>query len=71
MIGATEVSAIDRSVGELWEQVVYTCNRVIHQANLFGFQLMSFPEPNVHDVSKQLDSVVCSLLDMLVRTADP
>lgn len=62
--------AIDQSVQELWEQVVQTCNRVIHQTKIHGFQLMAIADPNVHEVSKMLDLYVCPLLDNLVKEAE-
>lgn len=61
---------VDQSVQELWEQVVQTCNRVINQAEMHGFQLMALADPNVHEVSKMLDLIVCPLLDSLVKDAE-
>lgn len=58
---------VDGKVHELWENVVATCNRVLHQAEFYGFQLMSLPDPNIHDIAKTFDTLVIPLLDSLVR----
>lgn len=63
------VSPVDQKVEELWESVVATCNRVISQSKLYGFQLMSLPDPNIHKVSQALNVVVCPLLDKLTMQA--
>lgn len=58
---------VDGKVHELWESVVSTCNRVLYQAEFYGFQLMSLPEPNVHEIAKLFDTLVIPLLDQLAR----
>ena len=69
MSDGQEHSSVDQSVEELWESVVHTCNRVISQAEFYGFQLMSLPDPNIHEVSKSLNLIVCPLLDELTNQA--
>lgn len=61
---------VDGKVHELWESVVTTCNRVLYLAEFYGFQLMSLPDPNVHDLAKMFDTVVIPLLDQLARDHD-
>lgn len=64
------VSTIDAAVTEFWGHVVDTCNRIISQANVYGFEFMDLPEPNVYQVSKALDSFVCPFLDTVTRIGD-
>lgn len=58
---------VDDKVQELWNHVVQVCNRVLYQANVYGFQLMSIPEPNIHAVAKSFDTIVIPLLDDLAN----
>ncbi len=60
-------SAVDGKVQELWESVVSTCNKVLSHADLYGFQLMSLPNPNIHHMAKLFDTVVIPILDDLAR----
>lgn len=64
------VSAIDKAVTEVWDDVIQICNLVMKQANIYGFELMGSTEPNVHQVSKLLDSVISPLLDTMMRIGD-
>lgn len=63
-------SAIDATITEFWGQVVHTCNRILSQAKVYGFEFMDLPEPNVYQVSKALDSYVCPFLDKIIREGD-
>lgn len=59
--------AIDQRVQELWEQVIYSCNRVLKHANVHGFEFMHIPNPNVREMAWMLDKIVCPLLDSLAE----
>jgi hypothetical protein len=61
---------VDKKVHDLWESVVTTCNKVLHHANFYGFQLMSLPNPNIHEIAKLFDTIVIPLLDDLARNYD-
>ena len=61
---------IDGRIQEIWEKVIHTCNRVLHQANYHGFELMHKANPNVHEVARTLEHIICPLLDEIVRNAD-
>lgn len=58
---------VDGKIQELWENVVISCNKILHNAELYGFQLMEIPDPNVHMVKKMFDQVVIPLLDDLAN----
>jgi hypothetical protein len=61
---------IDCKVEELWENVVRSCNSVLSHAEIYGFQLMNIPDPNVRKIAKTFDSIVIPLLDELARDYD-
>jgi hypothetical protein len=58
---------VDDKVQELWDHVVYSCNKILHQAEVYGFQLMNIPDPNVHKIAKSFDTIVIPLLDDLAN----
>lgn len=58
---------IDGKVQELWENVVHSCNKVLSHAEIYGFQLMEIPDPNVRKIAKMFDTIVIPLLDELAR----
>lgn len=62
-----EDKIIDGKVQELWEGVVQTVNKVTKHADIYGFELMTIPDPDVHKLSRMLDMVVVPLLDDLIR----
>ena len=45
-------SQIDGKVQALWDNVVATCNRVLIDADVYGFELMGLADPNVHQIAK-------------------
>ncbi len=63
-------SKVDGKVQVLWDSVVSSCNTVLHHADMYGFQLMTLPDPNIHQIAKLFDVVVIPLLDELVRDCD-
>lgn len=63
-------NSVDGKVQLLWDSVVKTCNTVLHHADMYGFQLMSLPNLDVHQMAKMLDTVVIPLLDGLARDYD-
>jgi hypothetical protein len=64
-----EVIISDKIYG-LWEDVRKTCNRVLQQANMYGFGLMHIPDPNVKNVAQTLNFVVVPMLDKLADKAE-
>ncbi|KAF3978732.1 MAG: hypothetical protein HFP77_00400 [Methylococcales symbiont of Iophon sp. n. MRB-2018] len=60
-------SIVDAKVQELWSNVVISCNKVLSHAELYGFQLMDLPNPNVRQIAKAFDTIVIPLLDELAR----
>ena len=60
-------AVVDGKVDELWHKVVYSCNKIMNQAEIYGIQLMDIPEPNIHQIAKLFDSIVIPLLDELAR----
>ncbi len=64
------VSIVDGKVERLWEHVVRSCNTILHHADLYGFELMTIPDPNVHQIAKMFDSIVIPLLDDLAKNYD-
>lgn len=58
---------VDGKVQELWENVVHSCNKVLSHAEVYGFQLMDIPDPNVRKIAKAFDTIVIPLLDDLAR----
>jgi hypothetical protein len=61
---------IDGKVQELWNNVVHSCNKVLSHAEIYGFQLMDIPDPNVRQIAKAFDTIVIPLLDELARDYD-
>lgn len=61
---------VSKKVQKLWEHVVVSCNKVLHHADFYGFQLMELPDPNVHQVAKMFDQIIIPMLDDLVRNYD-
>jgi energy-converting hydrogenase Eha subunit H len=57
-----EVRAI---VAEMWKKTVRLCTTVLHQVDLFTFDLMQLPDPNIMDFEKIMRFVVCPLLDQV------
>lgn len=62
-----EDKIIDEHVQVLWEGVVQTLNKVIHHANIYGFELMTIPDPDVHKISQALDNVVLPTLEIIIK----
>lgn len=56
---------VDDKVQALWENVVQACNKILYHAKVYGFQLMTIPDPNIHDIARTFDTVVIPLLDDL------
>lgn len=63
-------SIVDLNVQKLWGHVVTSCNRVLHHAEVYGFQLMDLPDPNIHQMANVIDTVVLPVLDELARRYD-
>lgn len=61
---------IDGKVQILWDNVVFSCNKVLIHADVYGFQLMGIPDPDVHKIAKMFDTIVIPLLDELARDYD-
>ena len=59
-------AAIQKKVYELWEQVFLASNRVLRNANVYGFELMEIiAEPNLDQLRRSL-SVVEFILDRIL-----
>ena len=69
-IESLEDKIIDGKIQELWENVVRVVNKVTMHADLYGFELMDIPDPDVHKLTKTLDLVVVPLLDELIKTVE-
>ncbi|HRJ52301.1 MAG TPA: hypothetical protein PLE99_06015 [Candidatus Thiothrix moscowensis] len=63
-------SLIDDEVKAIYEEVIHTCNRIINHSNIYGFQLMHIPDPNIHQMSRTLDEMVVPIIDRLVVYGD-
>ena len=61
---------IDGKIQDLWEGVVAVVNKVTKHADVYGFELMTIPDPDVHKLTRALDMVVVPYLDELVRTVE-
>lgn len=67
--GATE-QLIDSEVHDMYVSVIQTCNKLLRQADLLGFENMSEPDPNIHEMSRSLDTVVIPVIEKLVQSGD-
>jgi hypothetical protein len=56
---------IDTEVMRLYEHVIYTCNKILRQAKIFGFHFMNVPDPNIHEMVQVLEHLIVPVLDNL------
>lgn len=56
------------TLAELWHQIVDSCMRVLNHAKIYGFCLMDIPDPNIHDIERNL-TILSRLLDELANDA--
>ncbi len=58
--------AVKDKVQTVWEATVLFCHRVLRHAQVFGFSLMSIPNPNVQQMHRMLTVGVLPILKILV-----
>ena len=61
------MSLVDLRVNQLWENVIQSCTSVLRNAELYGFQFMHIPDPDVHQIAKSFDTVVIPMLDAICQ----
>jgi len=57
-------------IHSVWEDVVQVCNTALHHSEIFGFQLMSLPEPNIASLYKSLNFSAIPILEKLLTDYD-
>lgn len=63
-------SKVDKAVSILWAEVVSVVNKVLAHAEIYGFQLMNLPDPNVHDIARTLESAILPIINKLIDEYD-
>jgi hypothetical protein len=63
-------AVVDGEVENVWHKVVYSCNKIMDHAQVYGIKLMDIPEPNIHQLAKSIEKFVIPLLDELARDYD-
>lgn len=61
---------VSESINVAWESVVQACNTALHHADIFGYQLMSLPEPNIMSLYKNLNFSAIPILEKLLTDYD-
>lgn len=61
---------IDNEVQEVYETVIQTCNKILNHADTLGFEFMHKPDPDVHQMSWLLETVILPTIDKLVLQGD-
>ena len=57
----------DVIIMEIWHKTVHLCTRVLHHVEIYGFDFMTLPDPNIKEFEQILSFVVCPLLDEVVK----
>jgi hypothetical protein len=63
-------SEVSNLINEAWEGVIQVCNTALHHADVFGYQLMSLPEPNLAALYNNLNFSAIPVLEKLLTDYD-
>ena len=58
--------AVTALVHQAWEHIVRVCNTTLTHADIYGFQLMSLPEPDVASLYRSLTFTAMPVLERLI-----
>ena len=67
MNGLDEDEQIRAVISEMWHKTLRLCNRVLHQIDVYGYDLMNEQDPGIHEFEKIMRFVVCPMLDQVVE----
>lgn len=61
---------VSELINTAWESVIHVCNTTLHHAKVFGFQLMSLPEPNIASLYTNLTLTAIPILEKMLTDYD-
>ncbi|PSU36561.1 MULTISPECIES: hypothetical protein [Photobacterium] len=52
---------------DLWDSVVRVCNKTLHHADIYGFNLMHIPDPSISKIIQGIELQIYPILEALIN----